>query len=218
MAPILITLDGNIGAGKSTLLEALRALPYVAVIPEPVGTWLTLRNDDGESLLSLFYKDTARWCYTFQNCAILTRLLETKRILEKCEKGEITTPIIITERSVLTDRFVFAEMLHEQGKMTKLEWDLYNMWFESFAKDAPYQGILHLATSAKTSAERIAKRRREGETIHLEYLKDLEAAHIGWIGSSELPTCTVSTEYNTVERAVEDIDDWLRRNFLDGKK
>ena len=60
-SPILITLDGNIGAGKSTLLDAIKKqLPHVTVIPEPVGEWLQMKNEHGESLLSLFYKDTRR--------------------------------------------------------------------------------------------------------------------------------------------------------------
>jgi len=214
MAPILITLDGNIGAGKSTLLEALKTLPFVTVIPEPVGTWLMLRNEDNESLLSLFYKDTERWAYTFQNCAILTRLLETNKILKQCESGEITTPIIITERSVLTDRFVFAEMLYKQGKLSKLEWDLYNMWFDSFAKDLPYRGIIHLATSAQTSAERIKRRGRKGEDIPIDYLLSLEAQHNQWLSNSDLPMCTVSTEYNSIDSVVSIIGDWLKRTYL----
>ena len=55
MQPIIITLDGNIGAGKSTLLEAIKTyIPSVTVIPEPVGEWLTMTNQHGESLLKLF--------------------------------------------------------------------------------------------------------------------------------------------------------------------
>jgi deoxyguanosine kinase len=211
MAPILITLDGNIGAGKSTLLEALRTLPHVTVIPEPVGTWLTLRDDKGESLLSLFYKDTERWCYTFQNCAILTRLLETQKILEKCRTGAITTPFVITERSILTDRYVFAEMLRNQGKMTKLEWDLYNMWFDSFAKDLPYQAIIHLTTSPTISSHRINLRGRKGETLSMKYLQDLDDMHNKWISNSQLPSCTVNTENEPITNAVEKIRVWLEK-------
>ena len=121
-SPILITLDGNIGAGKSTLLEAIRTrLPSVTVIPEPVGEWLTMTNQHGESLLKLFYKDKVRWGYTFQNAAILTRLLETQRILKEWRPSADKHPIIITERSVLTDRHVFADMLHADGVLDDLE-------------------------------------------------------------------------------------------------
>lgn len=214
--PILITLDGNIGAGKSTLLEAIRkALPYASVIPEPVGTWLTLTNEHGESLLSLFYKDKRRWAYTFQNCAILTRLTDTLNILKEYYADRKKPRIIITERSVLTDRYVFAEMLHKQGIIDDLEWKLYMKWFTSFAADLPVKGIIHLTTSATTSKDRIQLRGRNGEdSIPLEYLNDLDAQHRAWIDSTDLPCLQISTEPGTSsEDLIKQIDAWLKENF-----
>jgi hypothetical protein len=99
---IVISLDGNIGAGKSTLLEAVRsALPDVEVVVEPVAEWETLKTDDGKSLLQHFYEDKQRWSYTFQNCAILTRLTAIRKSIRETKKK-----VIITERSLLTDRYV----------------------------------------------------------------------------------------------------------------
>jgi deoxyadenosine/deoxycytidine kinase len=215
-SPILITLDGNIGAGKSTLLEAIRKqLPHVTVIPEPVGEWLQMKNEHGESLLSLFYRDTRRWCYTFQNCAILTRLMHTLEILENYKKDPSHPRIIITERSVLTDRYVFAEMLHEQGKMDDLEWNLYLKWYNHFAANLPVKGIIHLTTSASTSQTRIHIRNRSGEeSIPLEYLNDLDTQHHKWISNSTLPTFQIHTEPGTdLEGVVKEIDCWLTKNF-----
>ena len=72
--PFLVSLEGNIGAGKSTLLAELRRLhPDWYFIDEPVDTWTALKNDEGESLLEIFYADKKRWSYTFQNCALLSR-------------------------------------------------------------------------------------------------------------------------------------------------
>lgn len=215
-SPILITLDGNIGAGKSTLLDALKKqLPHVTVIPEPVGEWLQMKNEHGESLLSLFYKDTRRWCYTFQNCAILTRLMHTLEILENYKKDPSQPRIIITERSVLTDRYVFAEMLHSQGKMDDLEWNLYLKWYNHFAANLPVKGIIHLTTSASTSQEHIHIRNRSGEeSIPLTYLNDLDEQHHKWIKNSELPTFQIHTEPGTnLVDVVNEIDTWLKANF-----
>ena len=120
--------------------------------------------------MELFYKDKARWSYTFQNCAILTRLLDTIKILKEWKPVEGKVPIIITERSVLTDRHVFADMLHKQGIMDDLEWNLYLKWFHAFAEDLPVKGIIHLATGVQTSKDRIKLRDRAGEdAIPLEY-------------------------------------------------
>ena len=117
---IVISLDGNIGAGKSTLLEAVRkALPDVEVVVEPVAEWETLKTADGKSLLQHFYEDKQRWSYTFQNCAILTRLTAIRKSIRETKKK-----VIITERSLLTDRYVFAEMLRDSGDLNEMEWAL----------------------------------------------------------------------------------------------
>jgi deoxyadenosine/deoxycytidine kinase len=211
--PILITLDGNIGAGKSTLLEAIgrNLKDAVTVIQEPVGMWMNLKNAEGKSLLELFYSDIPRWAYTFQNCAILTRLLETKKIIKAYAAGEIKTPVIITERSVLTDRHVFAEMLKSQGKLDDLEWQLYMKWFDAFAGEMPYNGIIHLTTSASTSKTRIGIRQRAGEEgIPLEYLNDLDAAHHSWMKGAELPVLQISSEPGAdLESLTAQIREWL---------
>lgn len=189
--PIVISLDGNIGAGKSTLLEAIqKELPEVDVVLEPVGEWMTLKNAEGKSLLELFYEDKRRWSYTFQNCAILTRL----RAIRKAMKESKQT-VIITERSVLTDRYVFAEMLRESGDIDDLEWQLYMNWFDTFAADLPLRGIIYLTTGVGTSAGRIVKRGRQGEDhIPLDYLSALDDQHHKWVTTTPLPVLKISTE------------------------
>ena len=188
---LVISLDGNIGAGKSTLLEAIgKALPEVEVVVEPVGEWMTLKNEEGKSLLELFYEDKRRWAYTFQNCAILTRLRSLKAAMATTKKK-----IIITERSVLTDRYVFADMLRRSGDISSLEWSLYMNWYDTFAADLPIGGIIYLTTGVGTSSTRIARRGREGEDgISRAYLADLEAQHQKWLAASHVPVLRLSTE------------------------
>lgn len=210
--PILISLDGNIGAGKSTLLEAIqKKLPQITVVQEPVADWVTLKNKEGKNLLELFYADIPRWGYTFQNCAILTRLMHTMEILQswKPEAGKL--PVIITERSVLTDRYVFAEMLHREGKIDDLEWSLYLKWFNYFAANLPVKGVIHLTTSATTSKERIAIRGRSGEEkIPIEYLESLHSQHNHWIENLQLPVLDVSTEAGvSQDETLEKIRTWV---------
>ncbi len=189
--PIVISLESNIGSGKSTLLEAVRAaMPDVEVVLEPVGEWMTLKNADGKSLLELFYEDKRRWAYTFQNCAILTRLRMIRAAMASTKKR-----VIITERSVLTDRYVFAEMLRESGDIDGLEWTLYKMWFDTFAADLPVRGLIYLTTGVGTSAGRIVQRGRHGEEhIPLDYLGALDTQHRRWIGGTTLPVLSLSTE------------------------
>jgi deoxyadenosine/deoxycytidine kinase len=164
-------------------------MPDVEVVTEPVGEWMTLKNEKGQSLLELFYEDKRRWAYTFQNCAILTRLRSLKNVLATTKKR-----VVITERSVLTDRYVFAELLRKSGDIDELEWQLYVNWYDTFAASLPLGGIIYLNTDFATSAVRIAKRGREGEEkIPAPYLIDLHYQHEAWIASSSLPHLAVST-------------------------
>jgi deoxyadenosine/deoxycytidine kinase len=209
MVPLILSLDGNIGAGKTTLLDALRvALPDVEIVQEPVGEWMRLKNAEGKSLLELFYEDKRRWAYTFQNCAILTRLRTIKEALVATKKR-----VIITERSVLTDRFVFAEMLRESGDIDALEWDLYMNWFNTFTRDLPMAGVIYLTTGVGTSAERIVRRGRHGEEhIPLDYLSALDAQHHKWLTETPLPVLRISTEAGVpVEANVGAIRDFIQR-------
>lgn len=193
-SPIIISLDGNIGAGKSTLLARIReSIPEMNVIPEPVDTWTSLKmGDSGKNLLELFYEDKKRWAYTFQNCAILTRL---QNIEQAIAHPDVKSNIFLTERSVLTDRYVFAEMLYESGDINDIEWQLYNKWFDTFAKRLPIKGIIYLTTSPETSQKRIKIRNRHGEeNIHTDYLDALDNQHHKWISNTEIPVLQISTE------------------------
>jgi deoxyadenosine/deoxycytidine kinase len=156
MSPIIISLDGNIGAGKSTLLAEIRnRLHDVHIVDEPVGQWTALKNAEGKSLLELFYEDKKRWSYTFQNCAILTRLKNIQDAVEKLDSSMKGPQVIITERSVMTDKYVFAEMLRDSGDIDPLEWDLYDSWFNIFGKKHPVKAIIYVSTSSSTSKDRI---------------------------------------------------------------
>jgi deoxyadenosine/deoxycytidine kinase len=215
MPHTIISLDGNIGAGKSTLLAEIKrqiqdvAGKKVIVVDEPVAQWTSLKNENGENLLELFYKDKRRWAYTFQSCAILTRLKCIQNAVESLTDKEPC--IIITERSILTDKYVFAEMLRESGDINQLEWELYENMFQTFSKKYEVNGIIYVSTSSTTSKDRIVIRNRLGEDqINLEYLKALDAQHKKWVNGTDLPVLSLSTE---IEVSVDKNIKWIR-HFL----
>lgn len=193
---IIISLDGNIGAGKSTLLAEIRnKMKDVYVVDEPVAQWTSLKNADGKNLLELFYEDKKRWAYTFQNCAILTRLKMIRDAILHTHLMGDSNQVIITERSILTDKYVFAEMLRDSGDMDPLEWELYESWFSTFSNIHEVSGIVYISTSSVTSKERIQIRNRSGEEqISMEYLEALDEQHKKWVSSTTLPVLTISTE------------------------
>lgn len=179
---VLISLEGNIGAGKTTFLTALaERYPEYQIVLEPIEEWTKKYGES--SILELFYADKARWAFTFQVCAIQTLVAAVKQV--SAEKT-----IVITERSALTSRYVFAQMLKDAGFITELEWSLYLRIFDEYA--LPISGIVYLDTDPVTSAERILKRGRSGETVSIEYLKDLDVRHRDWLSSTDLPVLRIS--------------------------
>jgi len=179
---MILSLEGNIGAGKTTFLTALaERFPDYQIVLEPIEEWTKKYGES--SILELFYADKARWAFTFQVCAIQTLVAAVKQV-----SSEKT--IVITERSALTSRFVFAQMLKDAGFITELEWSLYLRIFDEYA--LPISGIIYLDTDPVTSAERILKRGRPGETVSLEYLMDLDVRHRDWLNTTELPVLRIS--------------------------
>lgn len=214
MSHIIISLDGNIGAGKSTLLAEIRnRLHDVHIVDEPVGQWTALKNAEGKSLLELFYEDKKRWSYTFQNCAILTRLKNIQDAVENIDPSMKGPQVIITERSVMTDKYVFAEMLRDSGDIDPLEWDLYESWFNIFGKKHPVKAIIYVSTSSNTSKERIQIRNRHGEeNIGIDYLNALDKQHQKWIKNTTIPVLTLSTEIGVpVEENIEKIKEFIQK-------
>jgi deoxyadenosine/deoxycytidine kinase len=210
--PILISIEGNIGAGKSTLLDYLRkSHPEWKFIREPVDTWSEIRNESGESLLQVFYKDRKRWSYTFQNCALLTRFQNIEATISDAKKDNSTgRQVFLTERCLETDYQVFTKMLREEGSIDGLEFDLYKRWLSHLRSTAtPLSGIVHVNTTPEICAERIKKRSREGEDeIGLEYLNNLESYQSKWLDS--LPVPSISTDLVDLERVERFIKDFAQ--------
>ena len=208
MPHIVISLDGGIGAGKSTLLEEIRKrIPEINVVEEPVNQWTYLVNEHGENMLELFYADKKRWGYTFQTCALLTRQKSMQAMINRLSGSQF----ILTERSILTDKHIFAEMLYRTGDLSLLEWDMYNMLFDTISQQHTVHAIIYLSTNSATCKERIAIRGRpEEENISLPYLDDLDKQHKTWLEHPGVPVLTLSTEQgSSVDTAIQQIKDFM---------
>lgn len=195
---ILISVDGNIGSGKSTLLQYIKThIPEIHIIEEPISQWEEYKNKDGKNLLELFYEDKERWAYTFQNCAVLTRSMN----ILKTMKENPTKKIFITERSILTDKYVFAKMLYESGCIGDLELSLYNNWYQMMAENIRVDAIIYINTCFDVLLNRIEKRSRRGENkIDTEYLRNLDNQHRMFIEKMEdeykIPILSLSMDDN----------------------
>lgn len=198
---VVISIEGNIGAGKSTLLNKLKEMePNLNYVPEPVDKWLEITDSKGDNILKLFYSDTKRWAYTFQNFAFITR----NNIMKDCIKNKTDSDIFITERSIYTDKNIFAKMLYDDNKMTELEFTIYNYWFEQSAtKETNVDAFIYLTTDVDLSDQRIKIRNREGENIDKSYLNRLDEYHKKWLTNiDDKPVLYFNTEKDDINKII----------------
>jgi deoxyadenosine/deoxycytidine kinase len=86
--------------------------------------------------------------------------------------------IIITERSLNTDREVFAKMLYDTGFIELVNYKIYLKWFDTFARDCPVSKVIYVNTDPQICFDRIKKRSRTGESsIPLDYLENCHKYH-----------------------------------------
>ena len=94
-------------------------------LSEPVDEWTNFIDEDGENILTKFYKNQEKYSFTFQIMAYISRLNKLKHKMEELKMVNQNS-IIITERSLSTDKHVFAQMLYDDNKMEKIQLDIYN--------------------------------------------------------------------------------------------
>jgi len=176
----IITIEGNIGSGKSTLLEHLKkkynyddANNNIIFLREPVDEWESIKDENGTTVLQKFYGDQKAYSFSFQMMAYISRLALLKEAVEKNPNA-----IIITERSLLTDKMIFAKMLYDSGNIQHIEYQIYSKWFDCFAKDYPINKVLYVNSSPEICYSRIHERSRLGESeIPLDYLTTCDTYH-----------------------------------------
>ena len=107
----IFSVEGNIGSGKSTLVKELqKKMPNVLgkqiiYVQEPVDEWSKIKDINGETILEKFYANQHKYAFSFQMMAYISRLALLRNIVRSNPNA-----IIITERSVFTDREVFAKI------------------------------------------------------------------------------------------------------------
>mgnify|MGYP001483645435 CR=1 FL=1 len=178
---MIIAIEGNIGTGKSTLVKILKEefskFKNFIFVQEPVNQWLKLTDEKGVNILDNFYKDKIRWGYSFQMNAFITRV---KSIYNLNRDDNI----IIVERSIYSDRNVFARLLKESNYINKLEWELYDQWYNWLSShfNIMPDKFIYLEALPKTSYDRMRLRsRNEEEIVPLDYITKVYEKHNEWL-------------------------------------
>jgi len=175
----LVSFDGDIGSGKSTMMK--KAEEYYAnhanviFADEPTEKWKLIKDKNGTEMLKLFYQDQEKHAFKFQIMAFVSRLAGLREIVKENQEKNI---IIITERSLYTDKEIFAKMLYDQGKMSDVEHQIYLTLFDEFASEFEVNKVVYIRTDPAKCHERIHIRAREGEElIPLAYLEECHRYH-----------------------------------------
>jgi len=197
----IISIEGNIGSGKSTLLKNFKEYvendnennkKQIIFLQEPIDQWLEIKDKNGKDVLQNFYENPTKYSFAFQMMAYISRL----SLLKKCVE-ENPNAIIITERCLYTDRYVFAKMLYDDGKLDEIEYQIYLKWFNDFIDLIKIQKTVYLKTCPLICHMRINKRQRDGENnISIDYLENCHKYHEDMIHHNMYDSCDEDVNHN----------------------
>lgn len=237
----IISIEGNIGSGKSTLLNKLKEHfsgdSCVLFLNEPVSEWEKIVDENGVTILQKFYEDQLKYGFSFQMMAYISRLKILRDTLQSetnklCSIDKTSNELnqnehkifIITERSLYTDKLVFAKMLYDSGMIEEVNYKIYINWFNMFENEFPVHKLIHVNTEPNKCHQRIHSRARVGEEhIPLDYLKNCDKYHLDMIRElKEKNICEniIQLDGNiNIYTNSEALDDWINKinNFIYGK-
>lgn len=219
----IISIEGNIGSGKSTILDNLKnnldCCNKIVFLQEPVDEWEKIKDINNVTILSKFYQNQEKYSFAFQMMAYISRLALLKDAIENNPDS-----IIITERCLKTDRYVFAKMLYDSGKMEDVEYQIYLNWFDHFSDIHKIQKVIYLKTDPEVCYTRIGKRNRTGESnISLEYLESCHNYHEEMVNNIDNETLILNsnidtdTDKNIVNKWANSIYDFINNSSVNNE-
>ncbi len=164
-----IAIAGNIGAGKTTLCSLLG---------KHYGWQVHFEDTTTNPYLSDFYNDMQRWSFNLQIYFLNSRYQQILNIRQGSE-------IVIQDRTIYEDAFIFAPNLHDMGLMGQRDFDNYFDLFRTMSSQVKAPDLLiYLRADISTLVSHIQNRGREYEgNMSLDYLKRLNARYENWIQS-----------------------------------
>lgn len=162
-----IAVTGNIGAGKTTLCEKLSSHYKWEVHYEQA---------DGNPYLDDFYHDMKRWSFNLQIFFLNNRYNQILKI----KNGE---RVVIQDRTIYEDAFIFAPNLYEMGLMEQRDFNNYFSLFRTMNQQlGPPDLLIYLRASISTLVSHIQLRGRDYEgNMSLDYLRNLNERYENWI-------------------------------------
>uniref|UniRef100_A0A672JPZ2 Deoxyguanosine kinase n=1 Tax=Salarias fasciatus TaxID=181472 RepID=A0A672JPZ2_SALFA len=163
-----VSIEGNIAVGKSTFARLLQSTcSDWEVMAEPVSKWQSIQSGQRvkertntttvSNLLQMMYQDPQRWSYTFQTYSCMSRLRTQLQPPPARLLRSQGTPVQVYERSVYSDRYIFALNMFELGCINSTEWAVYQDWHsflvEQFGQQVELEGIIYLRAPPQVQAQ-----------------------------------------------------------------
>ncbi len=126
-------------------------------------------------MLEKYYTEPKRWGFTFQIYAIFTRIKKLQEAMQR-----FPDKLKISERSILADKYVFSELMKDNGYMDESEHEVFKSLYSSFESMTSEEKtkIIYLRCSPQKCFERTKQRMRSEENaIPLEYLEKIHIKH-----------------------------------------
>jgi len=208
MKTTIISIEGNIGSGKSTLFEKLKIHfsnnKNIIFVREPVDIWESIQDENGTTILEKFYQDQIKYSFSFQIMAYISRINLLKETIK--QHPGVT---IITERSLYTDKMVFAKMLYDTHKIEYINYQIYLNLFDTFKNDFNVNNIIYIKTDPDICYNRILKRARNGENnISLDYLQLCNTYHSNMVDILECDKIVLNGNVDIYENTSQ-LNDWI---------
>lgn len=139
--------------------------------------------------------------------AYITRLVLLKTSIEENPNATV----FFTERSLYTDKHVFAKMLYDTGNIEDVNYQIYMRWFDAFSKDFTINNVIYVKTDPEICHHRIHMRSREGEDIiPLEYLQNCHKYHETLVFDHFANVKTLLIDGNIdIRRNPDIIEEWI---------
>jgi len=162
-----VAIAGNIGSGKTSLTNLLC---------EHLNWQAALESVDDNPYLKDFYGDMQRWAFHLQVFFLNSRFNQVRKIAAK--EG-----IIIQDRSIYEDAYIFAKNLYQSKLIDKRDFDNYNTLFHTMLEYVtPPRLLIYLKAEIPQLLQQIRKRGRDFEKdIPVEYLENLNLLYNEWI-------------------------------------
>jgi deoxyadenosine/deoxycytidine kinase len=136
--------------------------------------------------------------------------------IQTIKKAILNNPqdvVLITERSIYTDREVFARMLYHAKKINFIEYSIYLKWFDALS-DIKIDAIIYIQTNPETCFSRVKQRNRQGENeIALSYLENCHVYHENWINNEKIDKLVIDGAPPQSKMVIETIKMFVENNL-----